>query len=335
MVSIKDIAKYCGVSTATVSKALNDQSDISQATKDMVRKAAAELGYVVNTGARALKTNRTFNIGILYAGSEPGLTHEYFSLILENFKSTGEAKGYDVTFVNNKINGNFAGYLEHCRYRRFDGVAVITADYTDPEIEKLCSSGLPVVTIDYAYGSCASVVADNALGMKTLTEYILKQGHRDIVFIHGENTEVTRNRINGFYAAMVAAGVNVEPSMLVESPYHDIESCYVVTRNLLKSREKPPTCIIFPDDYSYIGGYRAVNEAGLNIPDDISAVGYDNIRMSNVFGLTTFDQDSASIGRLAAEKLLMVIEDPKGYKEHSVVIGRLMERKTVKPIDHT
>ena len=314
MVSIKDIAKYCGVSTATVSKALNDQADISKATKDAVRKAAAELGYVVNTGARALKTNKTFNIGILYAGAEPGLTHEYFSLILESFKSTVEKKGYDVTFVNNKINGNFAGYLEHCRYRNFDGVAVITADYTDPEIARLCSSGLPVVTIDYAFGSCASVVSDNTYGMKTLTEYVLGKGHRDIVMIHGENTEVTRNRINGFAAALRSAGIKIAEGTLVESPYHDIESCYVVTRNLLRERKKLPTCIMFPDDYSYIGGYRAITEADLKIPDDISAVGYDNIGMANVFGLTTFDQDSASIGRLAADKLLRVIEDPEGYR---------------------
>ena len=136
MVSIKDVAKKCGVSAATVSKALNDRDDVSQGTKENVRKVAAELGYFANPSARALKTNKTYNIGLLYTGTDPGLTHEYFSLILESFKAAVEKKGYDITFVNKGIEGQVGNYLEHCKYRQFDGVAVITADYNDPEVIK-------------------------------------------------------------------------------------------------------------------------------------------------------------------------------------------------------
>ena len=101
MVSLKTIAEKCGVSTATVSKALNDQRDISEETKSRVRKTAEALGYFPNAAARALKTNRSYNIGVLFeeeAGS--GLTHEYFSGVLNGLKVQSEKQGYDITFIN-------------------------------------------------------------------------------------------------------------------------------------------------------------------------------------------------------------------------------------------
>ena len=331
MVSIKDIAKECGVSAATVSKALNDQPDIGKATKELVKKTAAKLGYVVNPSARALKTNKTYNIGIVYSGIKPGLAHEYFSVILESFKSAVEEKGYDITFVNNNVTGRKGSYLEQCRYRQFDGVAVITADFTDPGIEELCRSGIPAVTIDYVYDSCSSVVSDNVKGMRDLTNAVIAKGHRDIAFIHGEDTEVTRNRIIGFTSAMKEHGIDINEKYILSSSYHDAESCYLITRSLLKEEQRP-TCIMFPDDYSYMGGLRAIIEAGLNIPADISTVGYDDIALSRAFRLTTYNQDSVNIGRLAGEKLIKEIENPGSYKEHSVVIGKVIDRWTVKDI---
>lgn len=331
MISIKDVAKKCGVSTATVSKALNNRDDVSEVTREQIKKVASELGYYANPSARALKTNRTYNLGLLYTGTDPGLTHEYFSLILENFKAEAENNGYDITFVNNGVGGQYGGYLEHCKYRQFDGVAVITADYNEEDVRKLCNGDIPVVTIDYVFENCPSVVADNMSGMRMLTEYVISKGHRDIVFIHGNDTEVTRNRIMGFTMAMREHGLNVDNNSLVESAYHDADRCYEITEKLLK-RKKRPTCIIFPDDYSYLGGYRAIHAAKLSIPNDISAIGYDNIAMASVFGLTTFDQDAAAIGRLAVDKLLRVIEKPEDYREHSIVLGKIVERDTVREI---
>ena len=134
MVSIKDIAKECKVSVATVSKALNDQSDISAATKEKVKKAAARLGYTTNVAARALKTNKTYNIGILFADDRAGLSHEYFSIILENIQREAEKYGYDITFINRSIAGKVTTYLKHVEYRNLDGCIIISADFSDPEI---------------------------------------------------------------------------------------------------------------------------------------------------------------------------------------------------------
>ena len=101
MVSIKDISVRCGVSVATVSKALNNHSDISEATKQHILAVAREMGYYPNSFARALKTNRTYNIGVLFVDeAQSGLTHEYFANVLDSFKVEAESQGFDITFIN-------------------------------------------------------------------------------------------------------------------------------------------------------------------------------------------------------------------------------------------
>ena len=133
MVSLKTIAEKCGVSTATVSKALNDQKDISEETKSRIRTVAEQLGYFPNAAARSLKTNHSYNLGVLFeeeAGS--GLQHEYFSGVLNGLKVQAEKQGYDITFINTCFENRKMSYLEHCKYRNFEGVAIVCADFNDP-----------------------------------------------------------------------------------------------------------------------------------------------------------------------------------------------------------
>ena len=155
MVSLKNIAEKCGVSTATVSKALNDHRDIGEETKNRIRRTAEEMGYFPNAAARALKTNRSYNVGVLFeeeAGR--GLTHEYFSGVLNGFKVQVEKQGYDVTFINTSFEKRAMSYYKHCRYRNLDGVAIVCADYNEPDVMELMNSDLPVVTIDYVHHNC-------------------------------------------------------------------------------------------------------------------------------------------------------------------------------------
>lgn len=114
MSSLKDLARECGVSVATVSKALNGQHDISDATRARVREAAERLGYVPNMAARSMKTNRTYNLGVLFVDErQSGLSHEYFSAVLDSFKVRVERLGYDITFINRNLGGKTMTYLEH------------------------------------------------------------------------------------------------------------------------------------------------------------------------------------------------------------------------------
>lgn len=335
MPSLKDLAKECGVSVATVSKALNDQPDISAATRERIRATARRMGYLPNAAARALKTNRTYNLGVLFVDErQSGLTHEYFSAVLDSFKVEAEKHGYDITFINHNINGRSMTYLEHCHYRSVDGAVIACVNFYDPQVVELVNSDVPVVTIDHVFNNRMAVLSDNVAGLKALVKQAWACGHRRIAFIHGEKTSVTENRIAGFYQACEELGLEIPEEYVRDGVYHDAERCAEETRALLALPQRP-TCIIFPDDFSALGGYNALAEAGLSIPEDISVMGYDGIYLSRVVtpSLMTYQQNTAALGQTAANKLIELIEHPRVTLPEQVrVSGRLLPGRSVRSL---
>lgn len=339
MVSLKDIANACGVSTATVSKALHDQKDISSETRTRIKKTAAEMGYLPNAAARALKTNRSQNIGVLYADeASMGLTHEYFAGVLNGIKNEAEALGYDLTFINTNPAGRKMAYLEHCRYRNFDGVVIVCADFQEQNVQELMSSDIPVVTIDYVHFACSAVCSNNAKCMNDLLEYIISMGHRRIAYIHGqEYSSVTRDRLAAFYRTLELHRIEIPEEYVRSARYLEARDVAIQTRALL-NLENPPSVILFPDDTAMIGGFNVIREMGLRIPQDISIAGYDGTRISQMLRpkLTTIKQDTDKIGREAARRLIGNIENPKiAFVERVVVEGILLEGESVKRITNS
>ena len=332
MPSLKDLAKECGVSVATVSKALNNQPDISAATRERVRAAAHRMGYLPNAAARSLKTNRTYNLGVLFVDErQSGLTHEYFSAVLDSFKVEAEKHGYDITFLNHNVGGKPTTYLQHCRYRGLDGVVIACVDFNHPQVQELVDSGLPLVTIDHVFNNRMAVLSDNVAGLSALVRTAYRQGHRRIAFIHGERTAVTENRLAGFYKSCDELGLEVPDVYVREGIYHDAARCAQETKALLALPQRP-TCILFPDDFSAMGGYNAIAEAGLSIPEDISVMGYDGIYLSRVMKpqLATYQQNTMMLGRTAADKLVQMIEHPRvTLAEQLLVTGKLLEGDSV------
>jgi LacI family transcriptional regulator/LacI family purine nucleotide synthesis repressor len=336
MVSMKDIAAACGVSVATVSKALNNHSDIGEETKDKIRNTAKELGYHPNSSARALKTNRSYNIGVLYKEeSGSGLTHDYFSQILENFKNTAEQSGYDITFLNNsRVRKDRMSYLQHSIYRGMDGVMIAVANYNDPEVIELMMSDLPVVTIDYVFNGRISVNSNNIKGMEELLYYIYEQGHRDIAYICGDDAMVTANRVSTYYRFHEKNNIPVREEYLQKGKYRDLYIAGTITNRLL-DLENPPSCIMYSDDFSAVGGMNAIKDRGLRIPEDISIAGYDGITIASQLEprLTTYRQDTKNMGCMAAKKLISLIENPKATPISQYVIdGELVKGASVKKI---
>ena len=333
MVSMKDIAQRCGVSVATVSKALNGQPDIGEETRARISAVAEEMGYMTNSVARALKTNRTYNLGVLFVDERrSGLAHEYFSSVLESFKVEAERHGYDITFINHNVGGKPTSYLQHCLYRGVDGVVIACVDFNDPRVRELVESNIPLVTIDHVFNNRLAVVSDNVNGLEELVRYVYAKGHRKIAFLHGERTTVTHNRLTGFYRACEELGLNIPEEYIRECVYHDPDRCAKATREILALPDRP-TCILFPDDFSYIGGLNVLNEMGLRIPEDISAVGYDGIHLARVMHLTTYSQNTADLGKIAAEKLIQLIEHPKTTLVDRIMVpGGLLEGTSVKAI---
>lgn len=333
MVSMKDISAVCGVSVATVSKALNDQNDIGQETKKRIRRAAEELGYFPNTAAKMLKTNRSYNIGVLFNHEDySGLTHDYYALVLDSLKRTVEEKGYDITFVNtSRRRAGASSYLEHCRSRGFDGVAIVCTDFYSPEILQLVRGGIPIVTLDHLFNNVCAVMSNNVRGMQDLLTYIYEKGHRRVAYIHGADSAVTQSRLSSFYRTAAGLGLVVPDAYIRMSPYRDTKGAYAETVKLLELRE-PPTCILYPDDFSAFGGFNAIRERGMRIPDDISIAGYDGIRIARHIEpvLTTLRQDTEALGKMVGEKLLSLIEHPKTTLVETLVVeGHVFEGNSV------
>lgn len=334
MANIKEIAARCGLSVSTVSKALNSYSDVSKETRQRVLETAEACGYFPNSNARALKTNRTYNLGVLFADeSNSGLTQDYFAAVLNGFKEEAESHSYDITFINHNMNaGNRPmSYLEHCQYRNVDGVCIACVDFLQPEVLELIKGSLPVVTIDHIFNNRTSINSNNVLGMRELVTYLYGMGHRKIAYVHGKKSAVTEQRLTSFCRTLMELGVEVPPEYLLLSAYHDTQETRNCVRRLLELPDRP-TCIVMPDDYAALGGIEAIEAAGLRIPEDVSVAGYDGIALSQVLRpqLTTLQQDTDRMGREAARRLIELIENPlTTLVENVTVNGTLIEGQSV------
>lgn len=335
MTKIKDIAKQCGVSVSTVSKAINGSSDLSKETAARIRQAAKEMGYIPNANARVLKTNKSHNIGVVFEDqTSSGLKHEYFSGILNAIKVEAEKHGYDITFISSHLASLGSSYYEHARFRGCDGVIVASADFHSPKVVELIESEIPSVTIDYVFDNNSAVMSDNYAGLHDIVQYLYMTGHRKIAFIHGEMTAVSQKRLASYYKTMEEFGLPAPEEYVKQAMFHFPKASGEATKELLALDDRPD-CIIYPDDYSMLGGLTALEESGLKVPDDMSIVGYDGIQLSRFMRpeFTTYVQDSEKIGKFAAQKLIEVIECPKTSQVEQITVkGWLQEGKTVKAL---
>lgn len=336
MPTIRDLSLRCGVSVSTVSKALNGYGDVSEDTRQRIIEKANEIGYFPDANARALKLKKTYNIGVLYSDSAgQGLRNDFFAYVLAGFKDSLAARGYDLTFIEHGMGRRKMRYLEHCRNRNFDGICIVCADFKDEEVQELIHSDFHVVAVDYSSDACVSVLSDNRRGMEDLTDYIISRGHERIAYIYGEDSLVTRRRIEGYQESLGKAGIPFRTEYFVEGIYRNLERTEEITRKLLRLPELP-TCIIAPDDLSAFGVIKVAAEKGMKIPDDISVAGYDGIPASQALAkkLTTVKQDADRIGAEAARQLISLVENPMGKLPDDICLkAQLVKGESVKKLN--
>lgn len=328
MVTIKTIAKKCGLSVAAVSKALNGKPGISPQRAEFVKQTARDLGYYPNAAAQILKTNRSHNIGILFQNK---LAHEFFSIVLEAIRETMETKGYDITLLSCRQD---EGFYEHAKYRQCDGIIIVQAGWDWENIQRLVEGDLPVVSIDRIYHGQAAIINDNLGSMEEIIHYIYGLGHTRIAFIHGEDGDVTRQRLAGFYRSCQDHGIKPPDEYVIPARYHEPKDSGQAVQKLM-ALKTPPTCILFPDDTCYLGGLTALEEMGLSVPEDVSCFGYDGVRLASILRpkLSTYQQNAEGIGRAAAEQMLSAIEEPKFYAPQiTTVTGSVRPGGTVKDL---
>lgn len=331
MVTLKDIAQECKVSFSTVSKALKNSSEISVETREAIQSKAKQMGYHPNIAARTLRTNRTFDLCVIFVDKTgSGFQHQYFAKIISGIQSVAQKNGYEITFTG-RDDPNF-DYYTHIKSRNFDGVAILSANFESKPIQELIKSEIPTVTLDFSLDKDhTTILSDNKKGMKELTEYIISMGHKNIGIIYGEDTRVTQERMEVFKNVLESHGLSCPESNMARGLYHDPVTSQEATACLLDLPD-PPTCILYPDDYAALGGIRELNSRKLVPGKDISITGYDGIMLTSMLvpPLTTYEQDGCLIGNQIAESLIQQIENPEAEKEDLIcVTGRLLKGGSV------
>lgn len=326
--TIKMIARECGLSAATVSRALNHRSGVSEQQAVFIRQVAEQLGYVPNAAARALKTNRSRIVGVLYRNL---MAHEFFSFVLEGIHAEAERCGYELVFLNRDPAGN---YLEHARQHQCAGVVIIQGQLYDyNKVMSLVKSDIPTVSIEYEFPGGTMVVNDNVESMEKIVHYLHDDmGHSRIALIHGEDCQVTRERLAGFLRGCKECGIDLPEEYIRPARFRKPQESARETEFLL-NLPKPPTCILFPDDVCYLGGAAAIRQQGLKVPEDVSCFGYDGVSLAEIVmpRLTTYRQEGEQMGARAMQEVISAIGDARCAVQRTVVVpGCIQPGATVK-----
>lgn len=331
-VNIYELAAATGFSSSTVSKALNNTGRISEKTRKIILDKAHELNYVASYHAKALSQKKSWIIAVIFSDNLGiGLSHPHFSVILENFKQEVERAGYEVTFVNRNMGNSEMSYLEFCRYRQVEGVFVANFYSLSNQLPELVDSGIPIVTADGGDLGITTITSDDVQGGTLAAEYLIGLGHRKIYHIVGPFYTVSaQDRQTGFAKAMNDKGIR--DYKVFEAANYGFEDGFDQAKVMIDDGDLP-TAVFVSGDWMALGAIKAFREHGIDVPNDISVIGYDNMAFLQYSypALTTISQNKREIGITSAKHL---IDKINGIEVDSVKIDvSVVERDTCKRLN--
>jgi len=331
--TIKDIARKTGVSHSTVSRALSGNSVISSQTSARIRTAAQEMGYQPSAAARSLKTNRSNAIGVILSN----VADPFFSEIVFGIEECALEAGYSLFIAASqhepiREKKIVQAMMEH----RTDGVILCSSSFSADQGTQLLKYGFPIVVVNHqsAENFHYSIYHDDIDGSRQITRHLIELGHQRIAYL-GNNLSgrTTLDRFHGFELEMMAARLPVLKDLIHNENGGDAEDGYHSVETFLKIQPRP-TAIICYNDMMAIGVLKALDSAGVKVPEEISVTGFDNISMSAFTSpaLTTLDQPKRSIGKEACQLLLSLLrtqenEHPFEPKE-KILKGKLLVRQS-------
>lgn len=331
MATIKDVAKRAGVSTTTVSHVINKTRFVAEKTCEAVWAAINELHYSPSAVARSLKVNTTKTLGLLSTSVEA----PYWAEIIEAIEKKCFEHGYTLILANahNDIEKQRA-YLSMMAQKRVDGIMVMCAEYPEALRNLLeANRNIPMVIMDWgiSQGDFTDTIEDNAFqGGYLAGRYLIERGHRDIGCIPGQMERHTGGgRLAGFLKALHEAEILPRESWIVHGDFEP-ESGYLAMKQIL-SQKQHPTAVFCGGDVMAMGALCAVDEQGLRVPQDISIIGYDNIRNARYMtpALTTIHQPKIELGEKALEMLLDRIVNKRNHAQTIEIYPSLIERRSV------
>lgn len=329
--SIKDVAREAGVSIATVSRVLNDIDVVNEETKKKVVDAIKKLGYRPNIVARSLKTQRTRTVGILI----PDISNQFYPEIVRGAEDVANIYDYNVMLCNSDFDlEKEKEYLRVLKEKMVDGVLYMSSSLEDDTLELINELALKTVLVetDDKQGNLPSVTIDNVKATYETTEHLISKGIKEIGFIgvSGEDNNAWRKRFTGFKQALEANGLKLNEELTYFNNLK-VKTGYEGVLTMLEKGAKPEAIVCASDEIA-MGAINALRSKGLNVPEDVSVTGFNDIDLAQAFypRLTTVSQPMYDMGSIAMRMLIKLINNKTLEEGHFVLPHKLIERDSCK-----
>ena len=308
-ITIKDIAKKLNISPSTVSRALKDHIEISQKTKDVVKRVAKELNYQPNSLALSLRYSKSNTIGVVI----PEIIHFFFSTVISGVEDIAQSRGYNIIITqSNESLKREIGNIQTLFNNRVDGVLISISKETmnDEHLVALQQKGLPIVFFDRTPETiaCSQVTVDDFLGGYQATEHLISQGYEKIAHLAGPaHLKLTEDRLCGYKKALADHEIQFDETLVIDGASSQ-EVAYDTTSHLLK--KKNPDALFATNDIAALGVLKAAKKFGKKIPHDFGVVGFSNWLFSSLTepSISTIEQPGFEMGQQAAELLIKQLD---------------------------
>lgn len=313
MVTLKDIARSCGVSVSTVSRAFDENSAISQPVRQRILQCAGELGYMPNLIARSLQSRRTMTIAFVI----PSIDNSFYIEVLRHLEIKLHRYGYRlmVSFIHDDISTE-QDCLEVAAAAQVDGIIFIPNDRRNEQYVHTLQKNTPMIQLFHApYEELDSVVVDDDRGAQDGARYLLERNHRRLLFICSDS------RAGGFLRALEAANVAEEDRLILP--------CQTPTDILCETIRCFRPTAIFSVAEANETAWSAVQKMGLSIPKDVSMIAYDNTKWVDLIGLTAIAHDLENIAATVVDQLLKRLEGDTAPAQHLVLSPFIVARNSV------
>lgn len=327
--TMADIAAHVGVSRQLVSIVLRDMPGASAETRERVLRAAHELGYRPNLGARTLRQTRSWNLGVAFSpahATEPDIVEAIYPAAAE--------RGYQVVLSAQTRTRDTNQAVEELLGYRCAAVVVIGSDLPQPAMRQLARRvGVPLVAVGAGERNTAYDVVRSAgdLGIALAVDHLVALGHLSIAYVHCASMPPARLRLRGYHRAVAAAGL--EADVMTVSGVDYTEESGAAAGRLLLGRDRMPTAVVTGNDQEAVGLLQVLSRAGTTVPDQLSLTGFDDSRFAALSSvdLTTVRQDPTLMGRAAVAAALARIDSPETRPSLTVIAPTLVVRGSTAP----
>ncbi|TVQ05355.1 MAG: LacI family transcriptional regulator, partial [Balneolaceae bacterium] len=300
MPTLKEVAKYAKVSITTVSRVMNEADKVNPETRERVQRAMRELDYQPNRVAQRLRTSKGYSklLGLII----PDIQNQFYSSIVRGVEDVAYGKDYAVILCNSDENPNKERfYLDVLQSESVDGIILPPIHQYSKVVEGLIESGVPVVCVDrkLVREAVDTVVINNEKGGYLAVKHIIDFGHKRIAILTSSSQFSSfEERLTGYKNALNDHNIEIDNELIKEGDPRSTESAYMFTKELLR-HDNPPTAIFATNNLMTLGALEAIHEEQLNVPDDISIVGFDDMPWARAISppLTVIKQPGYEMGR--------------------------------------